>query len=240
MRLGCLLPLLVFTGCDGGSAAFDAGVPDAGHQPSATLKACAASPAGVDSIAQAVERLNALPPPVDNACFIASLARPLQLVASRSMFSAQPAPDAVDPRIFVLSPQLVLSVAPAGDGAALLELGQWYTPTRTLKGEVALPAAQPLAPDAPLTRVAQSNGTTTCGLCHRSEVADPLADGGYVSDAYRPNPGEEVKLPGLAAIHQACVDSSEASARCELFHALFDFGEVKQGAFSPDVALFVQ
>ncbi len=221
---------------DGG----DAGPPDAGHQPSAALKACAAHPGPLASIGGVVDRLDTLPAPVDNACFTASLSRPLQVVATRSNFSAQPSPDSADPRIFFLFPQIVVSVAPAGDGEHLLEMGQWYTPTRTLKGEIALPVTTQLAVDAPITRVAQSNGTSTCGLCHRSEVPDPLVDGGYVSDAYRPNPGEEVKLPGLQALHQACVDSGETTSRCALFHALFDFGEVQQGAFSSDVALFVQ
>jgi hypothetical protein len=170
---------------------------------------------------------------------VAGLPRPLDLVASTSVLSVQPGAGRENPRIFALMPGLVVAVVPVGDGAKLLELAQWVTPTRTLKGEVQLPLSALLAEDAPFTRVHTNLGPTSCGLCHRNEAPQPGVDGGFASDAYRPDPSTLVPVSELRAQHDACTQD-DLGDRCALFHALFDFGEVRQGAFSMDVDLFVQ
>lgn len=215
--------------------------PDAGSHASAALKGCAAVqlPERVSTIEAAVARLNALPAPVTPACFVAGLQRPLELVATTSVLSAQPAVGRPSPRIFLLDPALVISVVPSGDGARLVEFAQWMTPTRTLKGEVELPLTAPLTADAPYTRVHSTFGVTSCGLCHRNEAPHPTIDGGFVSDAFRPEPNTLVPLTELSAMHAACTED-DVTERCTLFHALFDFGVVRQGAFSNAVDLFVQ
>lgn len=227
-----------------GPATGGPGVPDAGptgHQASAALKACAeAATSGLDNAAQLVERINALPHPVTAACLVASLPRPLALVATTSAMSAQPADTAKNPRIFLIGPAMVISVVPAGAGAKVIETGEWVSGTTTIKGEVEVPVADPLAPDALYRRVAQSNQTSMCALCHRNEAPHPTIAGAYVSAAYRPNPGEELKLSDVSALHDDCVASAEASDRCELLHALFDFGAVRQTAFRREVALFIE
>jgi hypothetical protein len=234
------LALIALCACSPGSDdPADSGTPDSGHSHPARLDACATN-ATPGTIAAVVDDLDALPMPVDNACFVASLKRPVQLVATVSDFSAQPSPDGGNPRIFLMLPAIVVTVVPAGDGEHLIEMGEWRTALRTLKGEIALPVTAPLLQNAPITRVAQSTHTTTCSLCHTAESPDSIVDGGYVSNAFRPNPGLEVKLAGLQTLHQQCTDAQESSSRCDLFHALFDFGEVQQGAFDPDVALFFQ
>lgn len=218
------------------------GVPapvDAGNHASAALNACASVRGRVTTITAATERLNALPPPVTPACFVASLSRPIDLVATTSIFSAQPAASRESPRIFVMVPALVTSVVPEGEGAHLLEFAQWMTPTRTLKAEVELPLLSPLSAEAPYTRVHSNHGVTSCGLCHRAEEPHPTIDGGFISDAFRPDPASLVPVSELRAQHAACVDGDE-SERCALFHALFDFGEVRQGAFSNEVDLFIK
>lgn len=220
------------------------GLPDAGpaqHQASAALQACAAAAtSSIDNAAQLVERINALPHPVTAACVVASLPRPLSLVATTSAMSAQPADTAKNPRIFLIGPAMVLSVVPAGAGAKVIETGEWVSGTETTKGEVEVPVAAMLAPDALYRRVAQSNGSSMCSLCHRHEAPHPTLAGAYVSAAYRPNPGEELSLSAVAALHDGCVASAEDSERCELLHALFDFGAVRQTAFRREVALFLE
>lgn len=42
----------------------------------------------------------------------------------------------------------------------------------------------------------------------------------------------------LRRLHDACIASSDKSPRCEMFHAVFDFGEVRQGAFASEVETF--
>jgi hypothetical protein len=214
---------------------------DAGaHQASVALRGCAEAASGpVETIVQVITRLNALPRPVSVPCFVATLGRPLELVATTSVVSAQPAGGPDSPRIFALGSGLALSVVPAGAGVQLIELGEWQTTTRTLKGELELPVSSELAADAAFMRIEQSNQTTRCGICHGAEAPHPTIADAYVSTAFRPEPGSEVKVTELVTMHQACVDSGDTGERCELFHALFDFGWVQQGAFSRDVQLFI-
>lgn len=193
-------------------------------------------------MAATVERLNALPAPVDGPCFVASLPRPLSLVATTGVASAQPAVSRASPRIFFLLPGLVASVVPEGDGSKLLELGEWVTTTRTLKGEIALPVTAPLTADAPYQHVlyGMPATSTTCGLCHRTEAPHDTIAGAYVSVAFQPQRGTTVPASELSAAHEACVTAHDEAGRCAMFHALFDFGVVKDGAFAREVETFVQ
>lgn len=208
------------------------------HQADATLRACAAAGGAVTSIATAVTRLNALPTPVDAPCFVASLPRPISVVSTTGVTSAQPAVGKENPRVFLLLPGVAVSVVAAGDGAKLLEFGEWVTPTRTLKGELELPVTAPLAAEAPFERVLFGSPATSCGLCHREEAPHDPVPGGYVSVAFKPQPGSFVTLSALTAQHDACVAADDETGRCQLFHALFDFGEVKDGAFAAEVTTF--
>jgi hypothetical protein len=209
------------------------------HEAPATLRACVAAAFGpVPTILSAIDRLNALPRPVDVPCFVASLGRPLSVVATTSVISAQPAAGLASPRIFLLSPTLAISVVPDGNGAPLIEFGEWMSPTRTLKGELALPVTEDLPLDAAFTHVKYSETLTTCALCHREETPHPTLAGAYVSEAYRPAPRSLVALPALQAEHEACVEAGDEGPRCALFHALFDFGAVEPGAFDAQVSTF--
>ncbi len=204
----------------------DAGTPSTG------CAALAGTPVG--TLAQAVARLHALPAPTV-ACFVESLPRPLALVATRSVISAQPAAGPENPRLFLFSGQLVSSVVAAGAGAPLIEFGEWVTPTRTLKGEVELPTDGGAATLDPFARLNRQPGQTTCAVCHREETPSETVDGGYISVAFQLQPGSEVSLAAVRALHQACVDGGEVSERCALYRALFEHGEVKAGAFDPAV-----
>lgn len=249
LRLLALALLALSTSCspdpgprDGGTDAGRDGGVDAGaprHLAPGALQTCAASPAQVGSIAQVMARLNGLPMPVSGACFVASLQRPLSVVATSSVVSLQPAVSAQSPRIFVLAPGVVLSLVPEGDAGHFLELGEWETPLRTLKGEIELPVTAALSADAPYGRIKTSASATSCGICHRQEAASATIPDGFVSAAFRPAPNELVPVTALAAEHDKCVDAGTGSERCDMFHAFFDFGEVRQGAFSNNVELFI-
>lgn len=222
------------------SAARDAQAPDvaAAHQASDALRRCVGAAGALGSITEAVTRLNALPAPADGPCFVATLPRPLAVVATTGIFSAQPAAGSASPRLFFLLPKLVVSAVPAGDGSKVLEFGEWITPTRTAKGEVALPVVTPLLPDAPFTRVDRGNGRSACGLCHRGEEPHPSIAHAFVSAAFKPDRGTEVPLGELRKAHDACIRDADPSDRCAMFHAVFDFGEVVAGAYADDVETF--
>lgn len=224
-----LISLLVLSGCEGVGPA---------HSAPAVLSTCRPS-TPLLTISGAVERANALPVS-SPSCFLASLARPLDVVASTSITSAQPAVGRESPRLFLIDRALAISFVPAGDGAPLVEFGEWVTPTRTLKAELALPLTAPLTADEPFTRVHFGATGTSCGLCHREEAPHPSIPGAYVSLAFRPSTRTLVPFSELTAAHDACTRDEDASERCLMFHALFDFGVVRPGAFSAEVPLFTE
>jgi hypothetical protein len=220
----------------------DAGAKEAGpHAASEALVRCAESKGEIGSIAEAVARLNALAPKGgDGPCFVATLPRPLAVVATIGTTSAQPANGRGAPRIFFMLPKIVISAVPAGDGSKVLEFGEWMGSTRTLKGEIGLPVTTPLAADAPFTRVLQGTDRTLCATCHREEDRHPTIANAFVSVAFKPEPATVVTLEDLEELHRLCTQAGDAGSRCTMIHALFDFGEVTQGSFSPVVETFFQ
>lgn len=236
-RLGRSRSILGFAavlgaGCAGASA------PD--HGPSDALRACAEASASPHTIADVITHLNALPAPVSAACLVATLPRPLALVATDGTNSAQPATSHDSPRIFLRLDGLVLGVVPDGDGGKLLEFGEWITPTRTLKGELEVPVLGPLADDAAYQHALYSEASTSCGLCHVGETPHDTLPQAFVSDAFRPLPDSIVTLDELRAFHDRCVTDADESVRCEMFHAIFDFGDVVDGPFDDEVATFTR
>lgn len=218
-------------------ASNDAGPPaDAGpHMANEALRRCAESKGDIASIADAVARMNAIiSKGGDGACFVATLPRPLAVVATLNTASAQPAGGLGAPRMFFMLPKIVISAVPEGTGSKALEFGEWTGTKSTIKGEIALPVTTPLAADAPFTHILDGPDRTTCATCHAQEEPHPTIPKAFISDALRP--AKEVMLPELEELHTLCINAGVDSPRCNFIHALFDFGEVTQGAFSPVVA----
>ena len=212
---------------------------DAGpHGSKGSLVRCAAKQGPLASIADAVTRLNAVVAEGgDGACFVATLPRPLAVVATLNVASAQPAGGRGAPRMFFMLPKLVISAVPEGEGSKVLEFGEWTGTTSTIKAEIGLPVTAPLAADAPFARILQGTGDrTSCETCHGGEEPHATIAKAFVSDALRPS--NEVTVAELEELHSLCVTSGTSSSRCDFIHALFDFGEVTQGAFSPVVKTF--
>lgn len=207
------------------------------HEAPAALRGCAERTGGTESITGFVDHTNQLPSPVDVPCVVASLPRPLAIAATSNKASAQPAASAVSPRIFLLFGKLVVSVVPEGKGAPFIELAEWVTPGRTMKGELQFPLSAPVATDTPFRRIEQANQSTMCGVCHREESPHETIPHAYVSAAFRPNTGL-VELAALEAEHGKCAESADASPRCALFHAIFDFGAVSAGEFPSGTETF--
>jgi len=217
----------------------DAGAKDSGpHGASEALRKCAKAKGDIGSIAEAVARLNALGTNTDGPCFVATLPRPLAVVATNGKSSAQPAFGTSAPRLLLMLPKLVIAVVPAGEGSKLLELGEWIGTTRTIKGEVGLPVTAPLAADAAFLRVSRGTDRTTCGTCHRQEEPHPTIPNAFLSVAFKPEPGTFVTLTELEELHRLCTSADDPGARCSMIHALFDFGEITEGSFSPAVETF--
>ena len=194
--------------------------------------------ASPSSIAEAVALMNDLLAQgrgeVTIACFVESLARPLGVLAVNSVLSAQPADGPHNPRIFLFTGNLVLSIVPSGRAATLLELGEYVSPLRSIKAEIAFPRVAPMPPATVYNRIIGTYGTV-CGACHRDELPADGVDalGGFVSNVLRPRDGDEVPLSSVEAEAAACNPDAEPS-RCAILDAVLDHGPVERQTFSLD------
>jgi hypothetical protein len=234
-----------FAGTGGSSSGATGG---AGGGGSATVnplgRARCQSPAGVSgspkTTQEALDLLNALPKPTSVACFVESLDRPLTVYATSSAFSAQPALSPASPRLFLKLENLWLSIVIDGDSSFLIEFGYEISGDRPLsiKGELELPLAAPVAPSAPYDRVRYGQGTV-CGLCHYDEraVGDGATNNTFASIAFRPRPETRVGLEGLRSAAASCDWQSEPH-RCEMLSAVFDGGAVVEAPFPETMPTF--
>jgi hypothetical protein len=209
-----------------GGTASDACAPPAG----------AAPPRSIDDV---VRMINRSPQPLDLPCALARIPGPLQLAASVSTVSLQPAVGRRSPRIFLFLDPLIATVVPEGTGRGLLELGERISDTLSIKGELAFPVTAALAPSAPFDHALFDATITTCAFCHADETpADVVgvADA-FQSQAFQPDPSTAVGLDELAAEGAAC-DPAAEPYRCAMLAALFDRDGVTAGQFPPTYATF--
>src|SRR5690606_30220026 len=159
----------VLAGCSGGDGA-DSAVQEA------PLSACSEPPGQVHaphSVLEVVELLNAMPKPVTLSCFVESLARPLALAASRSMFSAQPALDARSPRLFIFSDGPIMTLVAERGGRHVLACVELRSATHSLNAEVEYPVERELEPTEAFDQVMYNDTTAICAFCHGADQPDP-------------------------------------------------------------------
>jgi hypothetical protein len=232
----------------GGSGAAGAGSASepGGGEPSADLSAFAtptcAAPTGLASpsgIAQVVDWINALPKPLSLACFLETLARPLPVYASQSLFSAQPAVGRRSPRMFLFAEALIMTITPDGEGSHLLEFGERRTNSTSLKGEIRFPVTAELEPAAPYDHLIVDDRFTTCSGCHDNEEQDPSITfaRAFISRALRPAPAERVGLEELHGEARAC-DALVEPERCAMLVAVFGQGGVVNAEFPATLDTF--
>ncbi|HEY0463265.1 MAG TPA: hypothetical protein VGC79_03605 [Polyangiaceae bacterium] len=198
------------------------------------------------TIEEAVTLLNALPKPTSVACFLESLDRPLQAIATRNIVSAQPAFSAASPRIFLRLEQLVLSVVPEGGGSRLIEFSYLLEgDARSIKAELAAPLTEAVSASAPYQHTLPTDpeglarGGTVCGGCHGGEERVKEIDfaPAFSSVAFRPNPSYQVSLEALAEAERSC-DRAAQPERCAILTALFGHGPITQAEFPNTMVIF--
>jgi hypothetical protein len=186
------------------------------------------------SIEEFIELTNALSKTtIDVKCIIESLDRPLKLVATQGVLSAQPAGGKRDPRIFIIQDEFIISVVPNGPGRSLIELGEYVIPTESLKGELHMPIERPITLDHVFGHLRYSESLTVCGFCHYNERPSTTINhpNAHISMAFKPLNKELILLEDLETEHELCTQKEQLTYRCEIYKALFDHGQVKQGAF---------
>jgi hypothetical protein len=186
-----------------------------------------------ETIEQVVALLDALPKPVTVACFLQTLDRPFHIDTSSGNFSLQPAFGENNPRIFVLSGPLVFSVVPKGEGSAVMEFGLRRDTGQSVRGEIAFPVVETLAPSAPYARI-DNGGGTVCRPCHEAESRDPGIDftEAYASKPIPPAWENRVKPSYLEWVYQHCDPVLEPD-RCAVFDAVFGPNDVVYEKIAP-------
>jgi hypothetical protein len=177
------------------------------------------------TIEETVTLINSLPRPLSLGCFLNSLKAPLGVMAVNSTGSAQPAVDNANPRIFIIRNKLVLSVATAGAGRSLLELGELVGSSESFKGELAFPVEGTVTADQIVSQMAQTPSTSTCATCHGGErkvqhgTLGPL----WASSIVRPNTAQKISYAYLRAQASSC-DSNATPHRCDVLKAIYTKG----------------
>jgi hypothetical protein len=227
-----LLMMFSFTNCDNGFALK--------QESSETSFAALASECGPSknlsptTIDEAVTMINQLPKPLSVACFLSNFKKPLQVYAVDSRFSAQPSKGPENPRIFVFSGNLMVSVVPAGPSREVVEFSQISAPNTSFKGELAFPVIEKLQPSAPYSKILKEFGGTSCSICHQSELrATNITTGeAYNSLILKPDPFKRVDQETLLWFSQKC-DSKADAERCRILDSIFISGKAQDVDF-PD------
>ncbi len=226
-------------------SAFGCSDPESGSSapaPRSPTPGCRA-PGGVSdsprTIGETVTLINALPKPLRLPCFLESLARPLQINATHSLFRAQPARGALSPRIFLFQDPTLMSIVPEGEGAALLEFGEQRPEFRSLKAEIVFPVSTQLEPSAPFDHLLFNPQTTTCAGCHAGEQPESEISGlrTFVSSSLRPRPPDHVSTLSLSHELEIC-DRVLEPQRCAILDALLGWGPVTDREFPVEMATF--
>jgi hypothetical protein len=226
-------------GSAGAPAAGSAGAPSAYREPSAACRAPAGVSNNPQSISETITLLNSLPKPLSIPCFLESLARPLPMVATFGVLSAQPAMGIRSPRLFLFFGPNRMSIVPDGVGANALEFGEVRPDNRSLKGQIDFPLTGDLPPGAAFEGLMFNDQVTTCGLCHGSEESEPspFTTHSFVSNALRPAPRNAVSLQSLRHEFEICNRDAEPY-RCAMLDSLFSLGPVVDAQFPTDMLTF--
>jgi hypothetical protein len=235
-RAGVPLSLLSSFGWVCCSFVLACGSGEGGSDGARELERCAPAPGTTGSpasIAETVELVNGLPRPVSLACFLEALERPLRLVATHSLFSAQPAVGARSPRIFLFMDGIIHSIVPEGSARNLLEMGEATNPGSSIKAELEFPITESITLETAFERL-PFNDITTCGVCHNGRVPVLGIAGAFESEVLRPADEELVPLAQLEQEARSC-DAGLEPERCAMLSALFQHGEVVGAEFPRSV-----
>ena len=196
------------------------------------------------NINEVTDLINELPKPLDLQCFLKSLARPLKVNLTLSSLSAQPAVGRTSPRVFIFYNQLVLSVAPEGKGAKLLEVSFMYTDSTSLKGEYEFPITDSnISYQTPFDRIATdpsiNSAGTTCQACHSGETLDNSISEANAFTSVAIKPASNMNLSSFKLENTKCELANLKDYRCRLINAIFKDQDVDSVDFPNGTPEFI-
>lgn len=182
------------------------------------------------TIDEMTDLINALPKPLSIPCLVESLNRPLKVSLTLSKLSAQPAVGTDTPRIFIFIDNLIISVAPAGKGAKLLELSELYSDDNSLKAELEFPLHENISRTAGFDRI-DIGGRSSCNGCHNDESQDTSITGtnAYTSVAIKPE--TFMSLSDFRSENYKCELAKTLTYRCQMIMSIFKLDNVETEEF---------
>jgi hypothetical protein len=229
--------ILSLAACGSGGSGSSQADPES-NTDAAPNSVCAPRETAITRITDVIALINELPKPLSLDCLIASLRHPLEIQATASRISAQPAISREQPRIFIQSEGLFLSIVP---GDNLLEFGETFQETLSIKGELAFPIKETLSDNAPYVQIGPifNQTQTRCGgPCHTPTVEHSKLGGVsvFASQIVRPNPEFRVPLEEMRAAWNNCTTLDESA--CQLYKSIFDAAEPVSFEFKEDLPFF--
>lgn len=210
-------------------------MPDGGGACTAGPNAALGSPSTIADAVALVNTLLAQHAPLSLDCFLSALKHPLTVLGVVSTFSLQPSVGgATNPRVFIFSGNLVMSVVPAGDASPFVELAEYTSPVRSIKGQLAFPVTAPVALTDAYDSIREGSGTV-CGGCHRNEQPAPQVTtaAAFESGVLAPLQSDVVPVQRMQDDWTTC-DAQNEPDRCAILKAILAPGPVLNGSFSPD------
>ncbi len=193
------------------------------------------APSEINSFEDVANLINLLPKPVTLVCFLEAIPRPLEISATASQQSVQPANGRENPRIFLFSNSLVMAFATFGKDhdTNALELSQMTGPV-SVKGEVSFPVMT----DITATDIYQSirlisgGPGTRCAQCHGQEnpAPSPFPANTFTTNIRKPPSGLDVSIEALNDELELCGDSQDE--RCRRIRAALSHGDIWSRIFS--------
>ena len=199
---------------------------------------CAPQEAELSTVSDLVFFLNSLDKPLSLNCAVGSLPNNFGLSATESKISVQPAHDRFQSRIFlVFDESLYLSIVP---GENLLEIGEVYSETLTIKAEINFPLEDEATVAMPFRNVSDELiGRKKCGAVCHDESVEVDSFGGvsvYASTTIRPNPSELISLDEMKSLFdQNCLESSSP---CDSYEAVFKHDDIHSFDFPEHLPFF--
>ena len=183
------------------------------------------------TIAEALNLVNALPKPLSLDCFILALKPPLKVFATNSTFSAQPAQGNSSPRIFIIQNSLVLSVVPSGSGRTFLEFGEVKS-GQSFKAEIQFPIENSVTYEQINTHLSSGGTNSSCVSCHFAEAKSSYTTGKslFISNILRPDESQRVGQTFMKIQAETC-NSETNKYRCDILKAIYINGAASDATF---------